>query len=196
VDEVEPPPGAAASERPLVGLIRGQIAAVELIEREARHKPTLSTELLCTVHRLSSPPSDGRFRSSPAPARFTAGQPSRPELIAEKVANLFDWLAADSGVSLHPAEKAALAFPRLLEIAPFERGNFRSAHLLMNFFAFAEGYPPFFLLLQDADAVREEIERAMVFDTAALMARFAGAIDRSLDECLTAVSRGRQPEGP
>lgn len=171
-------------------LIRGQIAALELLEREARQGRLLSTDLLCAVHRFSSPPADGRFRSGATLARFAAGKPSRPDLIAATVANLLDWLAADSGRGLHPVERAALAFPRILEIAPFERSNFRTAHLLLSFFAFAEGYPPFFLLFEEAEAVREEIERAMVFDTAPLMTRFAEALGRSLDRCLAAISAG------
>lgn len=193
-------PGPADSERRLVQLIRGQIAALELTERDARQGRLLSTDLLCTVHRLSNPSSDGRFRAGATPARFAAGKPSRPELIAEKVSNLLDWLDADSGRSLHPVERAALAFPRLLEIAPFEQGNFRTAHLLLNFFGFAEGYPPFFVLLEEAEVVREEIERAMVFDTAPLMMRFSQSLARSLDACLAAVtgsptapSAGRAP---
>jgi Fic family protein len=94
------------------------------------------------------------------------------------------WLRAESGKSLNPPEKATLFFARFLGIAPFESGNFRAAHLLMNFFGYIDGYPPFFFLVDESDGVREEIEKAMRFDTLPLVGRMALALDRSLDAYL------------
>jgi Fic family protein len=144
----------------------------------------METALVLEVHRLSSGQSGGRFRTSPGHSQFAGVVPSRPELIGEKVEDLLLWLRAESGQSLQPPEKATLFFARYLEIAPFETGNFRSAHLLMNYFGYEKGYPHFFFRAEESDRVREEIGKAMRFDTKPLVGRMSRALNRSLDRCL------------
>ncbi|MFQ5791651.1 MAG: Fic family protein [Acidobacteriota bacterium] len=182
--------GADAGQRgrmdPFIGLIRGQLDALNLIEREAREHPSLSLSFLQEVHRLSSPPSDGAFRRGPVKPQFQRAAPCRPELISDKVSNLLDWLSVASGRAMYPPERSALAFVRLLEISPFARGNFRCAHLLLNFFAFVESYPPFFLRFEESEEVRKDIEQALVFDTFPLVSRLSQALARSLSFCLDA----------
>jgi Fic family protein len=164
-------------------LIRGQFDALGAIERDAQSGPTLTPALVCEVHRLSAPSSDGSFRRQPIAGQFSAATPSRPDLIGEKLANLCEWLGVDSGRAMHPPEKAALAFARLLEISPFDSGNFRTAHLLLSFFGFVENYPPLFFRLEEAEEVRADVERAMVFDTLPLVERLSRALERSLSFC-------------
>jgi len=176
-------------------LVQGQFAALRLIMAEAEKKPDLTPELVSHVHRLSSPPSDGRYRTASGPRHFLQ-PPSPPELIGGRVENLCDWLAADSGREMHPTERAALAFARILEIAPFERGNFRTSHLLLSFFAVAGGYPPFYLRVEDAGAIRAEVDRAMVFDTASLVERFSVALGHSLERCRVGVGAHAPPAPP
>ena len=178
------------AERQLHELIRGQLQALRAIEAVARTDKNLTAELVQEVHRLSMPhdPSGGRFRSQPIAGQFATSTPSPPQLIAVKIDNLCDWLSVDSGRGMHPPEKAALAFARLLEISPFEHGNFRAAHILLSFFALAEGYPPLFLRFDHAEEVREEVEGAMRFETLPLVNRLARALTESLTFCLEAVS--------
>ena len=171
-------------------LVEGQLAALRVIEEVARTDKRLTAELVQEVHRLSMPhdPARGLFRSHPIEGQFATVTPSPPRLIPVKVENLCDWLSVESGRGMHPPEKAALAFARLLEISPFEHGNFRAAHLLLSFFALADGYPPFFLRLDHAEEVREEVEGAMRFETLPLVNRLARALTESLSFCLQAVS--------
>lgn len=166
-------------------LILGQLRALDSIRHAARAHPSFDRSLLCEVHRFSTPPDGGRFRSRAAKPQFGTASPSRPEFISEQVDELIAWLTADSVRGLYPAERAALTFARLVEISPFEKGNFRVAHLLMNFFAFSDDYPPFFLRSEDAEEVREEIAKAMRFDTASLVARLRHALASSLEYCFT-----------
>jgi Fic family protein len=165
-------------------LIQGQLEALEWIERVAESEREMETHLIVEVHRLSCRPGGGRFRTNVGISEFVGVVPSRPELIAEKVEDLLVWLRCESGRSLHPPERATLFFTRFLEIGPFESGNFRAAHLLMNYFGFDTGYPPFFFQVEDSKKVRSEIERAMSFDTEPLVVRIAGAMNRSLDICM------------
>ena len=171
-------------------LIRGHLDAFHAIEEGARSGNPLTPALVQEVHRLSMPhdTSAGLFRSQPIEGQFGTVTSSPPRLIPAKVDNLCDWLSVDSGRGMHPPEKAALAFARLLEISPFEHGNFRSAHLLLSFFALADGYPPFFLRSEHAEEVRQEVEGAMRFETLPLVNRLARALTESLSFCLDAVS--------
>ena len=171
-------------------LIQGHLHAFHVIEEGARSGDPLTPALVQEVHRLSMPhdPSAGVFRSQPIEAQFGTVPPSPPRLVSAKVDNLCDWLSVDSGRGMHPPEKAALAFARLLEISPFEHGNFRAAHLLLSFFALADGYPPFFLRFEQAEEVRQEVEGAMRFETLPLVNRLARALTESLSFCLDAVS--------
>jgi hypothetical protein len=89
---------------------------------------------------------------------------------------------------MHPPEKGALAFARLLEISPFEHGNFRTSHLLLSLFSLADGYPPMFLRLEHAADVRQEVEGAMRFETLPLVNRLARSLTESLSFCLDALS--------
>jgi Fic family protein len=178
------------AERAERELIVGQLEAFRVIEERARSGETLTVTLVQEVHRLSMPhdASAGVFRSQPTVGQFATVTPSPPGLIHAKVDNLCDWLSVDSGRGMHPPEKGALAFARLLEISPFEHGNFRTAHLLLSFFALADGYPPMFLRLEHAEDVRREVEGAMRFETLPLVNRLARSLTESLSFCLDAVS--------
>jgi hypothetical protein len=99
-----------------------------------------------------------------------------------------EWLAADSVREMHVVEKAALVFTRLMEISPFDTGSFRTAHLLLSFFALAEDYPLFFVRSEEAAELRSDIELALRFDTGPLVSRLAQALGRSLAFCMAAVT--------
>lgn len=166
-------------------VIRGQIQALRRVEAEARSRPkaSMGLQLVTEVQRLCNPEATGAFRTDDAPKQFASARKSPPAQIGARLTNLFEWLASQTGQDMKTADRCALFFARYLEIAPFDRRNFRSAHLLMNFFPLASGYPMICLRLEDAAAIREEVERAMQFDTESLVRRFEGAIGRALDEC-------------
>jgi Fic family protein len=172
-------------------LIRGHLEALGRIERAAEDQRILEVSLFIEVSRLSSGQREVRFRRNKGKIQFAGVTPSRPELIVEKLEDLLGWLRAESGQSLHPPERATLFFTRFLEIAPFEKGNFRSAHLLMNYFGYEKGFPSFFFRAEDSDLLRGEIDKAMRFDTKPLVERMARALHRSLDVCLEGAANNR-----
>lgn len=169
-------------------LIVGQKEALAIIEKAATTGSKLDSLLLCKVHRLSSPPSGGCFRRGPVQSQFENVSPSRARDISYKVNNLADWLDSESVRGMQAPEKAALAFVRLLEIAPFANGNFRSSHLILNYFAFGGGYPPFFVDCEDSEEFRRDIERAFKLETKHLVDRLAVAQMTSLQYCLEAAT--------
>jgi hypothetical protein len=84
----------------------------------------------------------------------------------------------------------ALWFPRFVEISPFERGNFRTGHLLASYFSRAAGFPAIGFRLEDADEIRAELEKAFHFDTLPLVNRFTDALDRALAVLEKRLERG------
>jgi Fic family protein len=159
----------------------GALHALSLVETTASSGKEIDLRLIQEVHRFSSPPSTGEIRTADLAFRFRNARIPSPRFIEARLQNLLDWLHGESGRRMFPAERMALWFPRFLEIAPFERGNFRTAHLFLSYFSCVDGYPPVSLRFEEAGAVREEVERAFLFDTGALVERFSSALSRSLD---------------
>ena len=178
--------GAAeeAEDETLIGLQLRAIAAIEAASGEAS---TPTSVLIRQVHELANPGADGALRTLELPPQFANARASDPRFIGAKLDNLIDWLASETGSAMFPAERMALWFGRFLDIAPFTRGNFRTAHLFLNHFAAHAGYPLMTLTLDEAEPVRREVERALMFDTAPLVDRFTEALSRSLARCERAV---------
>jgi Fic family protein len=170
--------GGAHGEGPLLD---GALEALAHIETAASSGREIDVSLIREVHRLSSAPSGGEIRNSDLPPQFRNARILSPRFIEARLANLLDWLHGDSGRRMFPAERMALWFPRFLEIAPFERGNFRTAHIFLSFFSCSDGYPPVSLKFDEAEEVRAEVERALLFDTGPLVMRFSAALSRALE---------------
>ena len=179
-------------------LVQAQLTALALIEKAAAKASepdldlNLDLDLVREVHRIANSDSDGSFRDGDIAPQFKNARLSPPRFIEAKLDNLLQWLSAASGRDMFPAARMALWFARFVEIAPFERGNFRTAHLLTNFFAATAGFPPVTLALEDSDTIRTEVERAIKFDTAPLVERFSQALDTALRACEEALPR--EPE--
>ncbi len=172
-------------------LVEAQQAALALIEKAAAKasEPDLDLDLVREVHRIANPGSDGTFRDGDIAPQFKNARPSPARFIEAKLDNLLQWLSTESGRDMFPAARMALWFARFVEIAPFEHGNFRTAHLLTNFFAATAGFPPVTLSLEDAESIRNEVERAIEFDTAPLVERFSRALENALRTCEEAAAR-------
>jgi hypothetical protein len=162
-------------------IFEGAIEALALIETTASSGKEIELGLIREVHRLSSPPSGGEIRTAELAPQFQNARILSARFIESRLQNLLDWLHGESGRKMFPAERMALWFPRFLEIAPFDRGNFRTAHLFLSFFSRADGYPPVSLTFEEAEAVRGEVERAFLFDTGPLVERFSTALSRAME---------------
>jgi hypothetical protein len=173
--------GAPPMESEGDALVRAQLGALAIIETSARNGQALDLGRILEVHRLATGAPGVELRSSEARPQFATARPSPPRFIEDKLTNLLGWLEAESARTMFPGERMALWFARFLEIAPFERRNFRTGHLLASHFAVARGYPVVSLRIQDADAIRNAVERAIVFDTSALVTQFNDALSRALD---------------
>jgi Fic family protein len=161
-------------------LVLGQFDALDAIDRAATQGKPLDEALVREVHRFANPPSDGELRTTELAPRFSNARPSPPRFVAARLQNLLDWLSAESARGMFPAERMALWFPRFIEISPFERGNFRTGHLLASYFSRSAGFPAISFRFEDADEIRSDLEKAFHFDTQPLVNRFHDALDRAL----------------
>lgn len=182
----------AAGEGPLV---RGVVDALDRIERAAMADEDPTASVMKDVHRLALPSGDGKFRTMDSPPQFGARScPAR--FVPARISNLVEWLGAESARSMFPAERMALFFARFLEIAPFEHGNFRVAHLVLNFFAYRAGFPSVSLRLEEAAEIRNDVEKAIGFETWPLVQRLSDALSRSLSVWEDAALDSSQRRGP
>ena len=155
--------------------------ALGLISRAAADRdPT--KELISELHAVSTGAAGASpFRSGQIEPQFQGAGLSPPQTVALRLGELLEWISGDSGRDLETAPRAALFFARFLEISPFERANFRVAHLMLSFFALADDQPPIWFEVDDAPGIREDVSRAFRFDTGPLTSRIEGALHHSLD---------------
>jgi Fic family protein len=121
-----------------------------------------------------------REGATPAPAAF----------IARRLAVLEQWLEADSGRALKPAEQGALALARIVEILPFEDGNGRVARLAASHLMVRGGLRPPILVRGDAPRLRAALGAAFRFETEPLVRLLEEASERAIDVMIQALEDG------
>lgn len=115
--------------------------------------------------------------------RAGAGQPSGapPEFIVARLESLVSWLGADSSRELGPAQAAALALARVVEIAPFDDGNGRVARLAAAHVSVRAGGRPPVLVGADRARLEAALQAAFRLDTEPLTTLLDDAAGRVLD---------------
>src|SRR6185436_13867748 len=99
--------------------------------REALTEP--GKENLLRAHRILFGGTES-LRQSLIAARYRGQDCPEPEFIERSLDNFFTWMSAESMAEIHPIEKAALVFTRIIDIWPFESGNLTMAMVLANAF--------------------------------------------------------------
>ena len=110
------------------------------------------------------------------------GPPPAPvEFIASRLAILEEWLGADSGRELKPAQQGALALARIVEILPFEAGNGRVARLAASHLMVRAGSRRPILVGADGPRLREALRAAFQLQTEPLARLLEEGAERALD---------------
>jgi hypothetical protein len=123
---------------------------------------------------------DRRGGPPPAPAVFVA---SRLEIMQE-------WLGADSARELAPAQQGALAYARIMEILPFDRGNGIVARLAASHLMVRAGARRPILVGTDAERLEAALSAAFQLETEPLARLLESAAERALDVLIGALSAG------
>jgi hypothetical protein len=128
------------------------------------------------------------FRTS---ARERDGAPpSPPELIEPRLATLEEWLNAPGARSLKPEQAAALAYARIVEVAPFDDGNGRVARLAASHLLVRGGLRPPVLVGADGPYLLACLRAAFRLETEPLVSLLIDASARALDVMIQALERG------
>ena len=182
--------GAAPSPEALHAARKGSLpaefgsclGALGLLERAAAERDP-GADLIAEAHAAATGAGAGAslIRAGQIEPQFEGASLSPPQAISLRLGELLNWISGASGRDLETAPRAALFFARFLEISPFERANFRVAHLMLSFFALADDQPPIWFEAGDAAGIRDDVSRAFRFDTAPLTVRIERALHLSLD---------------
>lgn len=154
----------------------GDVASARREFREPTKKGLLDLHSALFSGRTNA----GSLRQIRTGAVFEGQDYPEPEFIDRSLDNFVRWLVAPSFGEIHPVERAALAFTRIIDIWPFDFGNRTTAMLFANYFLFEAGLPPFFLLesqVGDFDAVLRD---AIAMQTEPLVKAMYSCMQREL----------------
>lgn len=139
--------------------------------------------------------SDAGFRVAER-ERAPGPPPAPPAFVAPRLRSLEEWLNADSGRELRPAQAAALALARIVEVLPFDDGNGRVARLAASHAMVRAGARPPVLVGADRERIVAALQRAFQLDTEPLVALLEEAAERALDVALQALEHGLLDDPP
>jgi fido (protein-threonine AMPylation protein) len=123
----------------------------------------------------------GSLRQSVIAARYRGQDCPEPQFIDRSLDNFFTWMSAESMADIHPIEKAALVFTRIMDIWPFESGNLTVAMVLANAFLNKDGFPPFFIEPGQLAEFEKVIGMAISIETQPLVNVIHSTIKRELE---------------
>jgi len=104
-----------------------------------------------------------------------------PQFIDRSLDNFFHWLTAESVAQIHPIERAALVLTRLVDIWPFDTGNFTSAIMLANIGLRQAGFAPFFVLPEYKKEFTTTVAQAMAIEMQPLVNAIYNCVKREME---------------
>jgi len=107
----------------------------------------------------------------------------RPALVLPRMLdNAFDWFGTESFKDLHPVERAAVVYLRLLDLHPFPTQTEITATLAASFYTEREGLPPLVIFADDSTLARyaHALEAAFRMLTQPLVELFAEMLTRMM----------------
>ena len=129
----------------------------------------------------------GSLRGTPFPPIYRGQDCAPPEFIERSLGNFFEWMTAESFKEIHPIERAALALTRIVDIWPFEFGNFTMAVVFSNLFLKQAGLTPFFVQHRDMPEFEKVIAQAMAIETQPLVNAIYKTVKREMEALASAI---------
>jgi hypothetical protein len=126
-------------------------------------------------------PGAGELRRNRIAAMYRGQDCPEPEFLDRSLDNFFMWMSAESVSEIHPIEKAALVFTRIVDVWPFEVGNLTAAVMLANAFLKQGGLPPFFVLPAQMKEFEEIVRKAVSIETQPLVNAIHQTIKREIE---------------
>lgn len=144
----------------------------------------LTLDRLLELHRTlidAAPEEDVLRKAEPLP--INAMHDPAPALIVPRMLdNAFDWFGTDSFKELHPVERAAVVYLRLLDLYPFPAHNETTALLGASFYTERAGLPPLIIFSDEVTRARyqQALEAAFRMLTQPLVELFAEMLRRTM----------------
>jgi hypothetical protein len=137
---------------------------------------------LLELHRtVIGAPAGGDILRKTEPAPVIGGHEPTPALILPRMLdNAFDWFDTESFRDLHPVERAAVVYLRLLDLHPFSSHTETTATLAAGFYTEREGMPPLVIFADELTQARyaRALEAAFRMLTQPLVELFAEMLTR------------------
>lgn len=117
------------------------------------------------------------------------GPPPAPAIfVASRLAIMEEWLGGDSARELAPAQQGALAYARIMEILPFDRGNGIVARLAASHLMVKAGSRRPILVGADSERMEAALHSAFQLETEPLARLLESAAERALDVLIAALA--------
>jgi Fic family protein len=173
--------------------------AMRYVRELGRQRTPLTEASIRTLHALvvqrSRPEIAGRYADLSRYVRTETGRHAFPSPveISPLMRDFAMWLSSAPDTP----ETAFTAHRRLVDIHPFNDGNGRTARLLMNLILIRGGYPPVAVRPEDRLSYIRALQRAQAGQGAEhLDALLYARLDATLQEYLSALTEGDQPQNP
>jgi hypothetical protein len=108
--------------------------------------------------------------------------------VASRLAIVEEWLGGDSARELTAAQQGALAYARIMEILPFDRGNGIVARLAASHLMVRAGARRPILVGTDAERLEAALSAAFQLETEPLARLLESAAERALDVLIGALA--------
>jgi hypothetical protein len=161
------------------------LEASELVsEWAADPEGKFGVERLLDLHRAvigAAPGEDILRKTEPAPV-VALHEPAPALILPRMLDNAFDWFDTESFRDLHPVERAAVVYLRLLDLHPFSSHTETTATLAAGFYTEREGLPPLVIFADDLTQARyaRALEAAFRMLTQPLVELFAEMLTRTM----------------
>jgi hypothetical protein len=144
----------------------------------------LSVERLLDLHRtlIGAPAGEDVLRKTELAPLNAMHDPTPALLLPRMLDNAFDWFSTDSFKELHPVERAALVYLRLLDLYPFPTGTETTSLLAASFYTERDGLPPLIIFADEVTIARyaHALEAAFRMLTQPLVEFFAEMLIRTM----------------
>jgi len=147
-------------------------------------EPGFDVDRLLDLHRTITGAAKGADvlrKTEPMPIN-SMHDPTPASLLPRMLDNAFDWFNTESFDDLHPVERAAVVYLRLLDLHPFPSHTETTATLAASFYTEREGLPPLVIGADDTTLARytRALEAAFRMLTQPLVEFFAEMLTRTM----------------
>jgi hypothetical protein len=161
------------------------LEAVSLVSAWAADaEAKFGVERLLDLHRTVTGASAGmdvlrKIEPTPICAKH---EPTPALILPRMLENAFDWFDTESFMDLHPVERVAVVYLRLLDLHPFSSHTETTATLAAGFYTEREGMPPLVIFADDLTQARyaRALEAAFRMLTQPLVEFFAETLTRTM----------------